>query len=70
MVGGAIYGASLLIAHKLAGTHAKVSLGSFPPFLVVITAIVGILLGAAGGRIARALRERDGIYLTREPPED
>ena len=70
MVGGAIYGAALLIAHKLAGTHAKVSLGSFPPFLIVITAIVGILLGAAGGRIARGLRERDGIYLSRDPPEE
>jgi hypothetical protein len=35
-----------------------VSLGSFPPFLVVITAIFGMLLGAAGGRIARAQRER------------
>jgi hypothetical protein len=70
MVGGAIYGAALLIAHKLAGTQAKVSLGSFPPFLIVITAIFGILLGAAGGRIARGLRERDGIYLTRESPDD
>jgi hypothetical protein len=58
MVGGAIYGAALLGAHALAGTHAKVSLGSFPPLLAVFTAIIGILLGAAGGRIARALRER------------
>jgi hypothetical protein len=56
--GGAIYGASLLIAHAIAGTHAKVSLGSFPPFLVVITAIVGMLLGALGGRTARLRRER------------
>ncbi len=60
MVGGAIYGASLLITHKLVGTHAKVSLGSFPPLLAVFTAIIGILLGAAGGRIARAMRERNG----------
>jgi hypothetical protein len=28
----------------------------------VVTAIVGMLLGAAGGRVARALRERrDGV---------
>jgi ABC-type branched-subunit amino acid transport system permease subunit len=60
LVGGAIYGASLLIAHAIAGTHAKVSLGSFPPFLVVVTAIFGMLLGAAGGRLARGLRERSG----------
>ncbi|MEA2391520.1 MAG: hypothetical protein QOK31_1629 [Solirubrobacteraceae bacterium] len=56
--GGAIYGASLLITHAIAGTHAKVSLGSFPPFLVVITAIVGMLLGALGGRTARLRRAR------------
>ncbi|HEV3048398.1 MAG TPA: hypothetical protein VGY13_13680 [Solirubrobacteraceae bacterium] len=55
---GAVYGAALLIAHALAGTHAKVSLGSFPPFLAVITALAGMLLCAAGGRLARAGRER------------
>jgi hypothetical protein len=66
LVGGAIYGTSLLLAHALAGTHAKVSLGSFPPFLVVVTAIIGMLLGAAGGRIARLQRERAGIYITDE----
>ncbi|HWX97643.1 MAG TPA: hypothetical protein VNZ01_12445 [Solirubrobacteraceae bacterium] len=58
LVGGAIYGTSLLIAHAIAGTHAKVSLGSFPPFLAVVTAIIGMLFGALGGRFARALRER------------
>jgi hypothetical protein len=60
LVGGGIYGVSLLIAHAIAGTEAKVSLGSFPPLLAVVTAIFGILLGAAGGRIARMLRERRG----------
>jgi hypothetical protein len=64
--GGLIYGIALLVAHALAGTHAKVSLGSFPPLLVVVTAIVGMLLAAAGGRVARALRERAGIYITDE----
>jgi hypothetical protein len=58
--GGALYGMALLLTHALVGTHAKVSLGSFPPFLAVITTIVGVLLAAAGGRIARALREREG----------
>jgi hypothetical protein len=58
LVGGATYGTSLLIAHAIAGTHAKVSLGSFPPFLAVVTAIIGMFLGALGGRIARAQRER------------
>ena len=58
LVAGAIYGAALLIAHAIAGTHAKVSLGSFPPFLIVITAIAGMLLSALGGRTARVMRER------------
>jgi ABC-type Na+ efflux pump permease subunit len=56
-LGGVIYGTSLLLAHDLAGTHAKVSLGSFPPLLAVITAIAGTLLAAAGGRLARSQRE-------------
>jgi hypothetical protein len=59
--GGAIYGTSLLVVHALVGTHAKVSLGGFPPFLAVITAIIGMFISAAGGRIARALRERAGV---------
>jgi hypothetical protein len=58
LVGGALFGTGLLIAHAIAGTEAKVSLGSFPPFLIVIDAIVGIFLGAIGGRIARATRRR------------
>jgi hypothetical protein len=58
VVGGALYGIGLLVAHALAGTDATVSLGSFPPLLAVVTAIIGMLLGALGGRIARGLRER------------
>ena len=58
MVGGLIYGIALLLMHALVGTHAKVSLGSFPPLLAVVTAIFGAVLGACGGRIARARREQ------------
>jgi hypothetical protein len=61
LVGGALYGIGLLAAHEIAGTDATVSLGSFPPLLPVVTAIVGMLLGALGGRIARGMRERDGV---------
>jgi hypothetical protein len=61
LVGGAIYGTSLLIAHAIVGTDATVSLGSFPPLLPVVTAIIGMLLGALGGRIARALRDREAL---------
>jgi hypothetical protein len=58
MVGGVIYGVALLLMHALVGTHAKVSLGSFPPLLAVVTAIIGAILGACGGRLARARREQ------------
>jgi hypothetical protein len=56
--GGLIYGVSLLLVHELIHNHAKVSLGSFPPFLAVVTALFGTLLSGAGGRIARLLRRR------------
>jgi hypothetical protein len=59
LAAGAIYGAALLIAHAIAGTHAKVSLGSFPPFLILITAIAGMVLCAIGGRTARVRGERN-----------
>ena len=58
LVAGFIYGVALLVAHAIAGTDAKVSLGKFPPLLAVITAIFGMLLTAAGGRLARMQRER------------
>jgi ABC-type branched-subunit amino acid transport system permease subunit len=70
VVGGAIYGTSLLVAHAIAGTHAKVSLGSFPPLLAVVTAIIGMLLGAAGGRLARGMRERHAKPADASPAEE
>lgn len=73
LVGGAIFGAGVLIAHAIAGTHAKVSLGSFPPLLIVIDAIAGMLLGAIGGRIGRALWVRptaDDQSSTTTSPDD
>ncbi len=70
LVGGAIFGAGILIAHAIAGTHAKVSLGSFPPLLIVIDAIAGMLLGALGGRVGRALWRHPGVGAEGSPPED
>jgi hypothetical protein len=58
IVGGFVYGSSLLIAHAITGADATVSLGSFPPLLAVVTAIIGMGLGALGGRLARTARER------------
>jgi hypothetical protein len=59
LASGFVYGVALLLAHTIAGTHAKVSLGSFPPLLAVVTALFGMCLAAIGGRLARAQRERD-----------
>ena|SRR5438552_414074 len=64
LVGGALFGTGVLVAHAIAGTHAKVSLGSFPPLLIVIDAIIGAVLGAIGGRLARSAREREGVTLS------
>jgi 4-amino-4-deoxy-L-arabinose transferase-like glycosyltransferase len=53
---GAMFGLGILAAHQLAGTDAKVSLGSFPPLLIVIDAIAGSLLAALGCWLARRSR--------------
>jgi hypothetical protein len=68
LVGGAIYGTALLLAHTIAGTHAKVSLGSFAPLFAVVTAIFGMLLGAAGGRLARMQRHRRAAPVAEDTP--
>jgi hypothetical protein len=60
LVGGALYGSGLLIAHAIAGSGAEVSLPGFAPILVVFTAIIGMLAGALGGRLRRAAMQRTG----------
>jgi hypothetical protein len=64
--GGAIYGTALLLMHAAVGTHAKVSLGSFPPLLAVLTAVIGMFLAAGGGKLARLERERLGLVPRQE----
>jgi hypothetical protein len=64
LVGGALFGTGVLVAHAIAGTHAKASLGSFPPLLVVVDALAGIALGAIGGRLARSMRERAAVTVS------
>jgi hypothetical protein len=68
-ISGAIYGAALLLVHAAIGNQAKVSLGSFKPLFAVLTAIIGMFICAAGGRIARLFRERAGIFITDPDPE-
>jgi hypothetical protein len=67
LVGGALFGLAVLLAHWIAGTHAKVSLGSFPPLLIVVDAIAGMLLGALGGRVVRGMREREQQQAVAKP---
>jgi hypothetical protein len=55
-LGGALFGLGILIAHAIAGTDAEVTLGEFPPLLIVIDAIIGAILGAVGGSISRSRR--------------
>src|SRR4051812_19830928 len=66
LVGGGIYAIGLLLAHWVSGAHAKVSLGSFPPLLIIVSAIIGMLLGALGGRIGRSLWPRNPADQTAE----
>jgi hypothetical protein len=61
LVGGTLYGTGLLLAHAIAGTDAKVSLPGFEPILVVFTAIIGMLLGALGGKIRGSAMQRRGL---------
>ncbi len=66
MVSGAIFGVALVVVHSVIGNHAKVSLGSSRPVFVISIAIISILIGAAGGRVGRAIRERVGTLPTDE----
>ncbi len=54
LVMGAVYGIAVLLAHVVAGTHAEVSLGSFPLLVILIDAVAGAILAAIGGRISQA----------------
>ena len=58
LLSGLIYGVALLLAHEVAGTHARVSLGSIPALLALVTAVAGALLAAGGGHLARLQRGR------------
>lgn len=56
VLGGALFGASILVVHELTGEDPKANLPDPPILLAVVTAVGGALLGALGGRF-RARRE-------------
>ena len=57
IAGGALFGTFILLAHAVAGTHAKAKLPEPHIVLPIATALISIVLGAVGGALrARSLR--------------
>jgi hypothetical protein len=56
LLGGLVYGSFILLGHKIAGTDAKAELPDPQVGLVILTTVIGALLGGFGGRF-RARRE-------------
>jgi hypothetical protein len=69
LVGGTLFGTFLLIAHAISGADAEVKLPGFEPILVLFTAIFGVLAGALGGRLRRAVMARQPVAGTGTSPE-
>jgi hypothetical protein len=56
LVGGLVFGSFILLGHKIAGTDPKADLPDPQVGLVILTTVVGGILGGLGGRF-RARRE-------------
>ena len=54
--GGVLFGTGILLAHELSGADPKAELPDPEILLVVLTTVLGVALGALGGR-SRAKRE-------------
>ena len=60
LVGGALFGTGVLVAHAIAGTHAKAKLPEPHVVLPIATTIISIGLGAIGGALrGRRLRRTE-----------
>lgn len=59
-LGGVLFGASILIAHELSGDEAEAELPEPAVLLVVVTTVLGVLLGALGGRLRARAQHRRG----------
>ena len=56
IAGGSLFGTFILLAHAIAGTHAKAKLPEPHIVLPIATTVIAIVLGAIGGAVrARAL---------------
>ena len=58
LVGGTLFGAFVLIAHEIHGATAEAHLPEPAIVLVVITAVLGVLLGALGGWLRGRMEAR------------
>jgi hypothetical protein len=69
LVGGAIFGGSILIVHAATGKTAKADIPDPKILLVAITVVAGVILGALGGRRranhVEEERERTGFDISR-----
>jgi len=58
LLGGTLFGASVLIAHEIHGATAKADLPDPAVLLVVATALLGVAFGAIGGYLRARARAR------------
>ena len=59
IAGGSLFGTFILLAHAVAGTHAKAKLPDPHVVLPIATTLIAIVLGAIGAALrARSLRAR------------
>jgi hypothetical protein len=59
-LGGALFGGFILIAHELSGEEAEAHLPEPAVVLVVVTTVLGVLLGALGGWLRARAQRRVG----------
>jgi hypothetical protein len=59
-LGGALFGAAILIAHEISGDEAEAELPEPAVLLVVVTTVLGVALGALGGRLRARAERRAG----------
>jgi hypothetical protein len=58
LLGGTLFGASVLLAHEIHGATAKADLPEPAILLVVATAVLGVAFGAIGGYLRARARTR------------
>lgn len=60
IIGGLLFGVFILVGHSVFGQEATAKLPQPDGLLVVITTVLGALLGAIGGALRRRREQREG----------